>query len=621
MKLRTTLILLLVVGGLFAFIKFYESKLPTTRQIEEQKDRVVKIDHDKINAIAITNNETKIELRKPKDENRWMIEAPVKDRADADAVQQLLQAVEFLRADDTLPGSEKGAADRVKDFGLVTPATRLKLAGDGAPQELLFGKDAAVEGKTYLRLEKSNTIYVVSNELKNHVTRKADDFRDHKLTDLDATQVNKVVVKTPAGEIEMEKKAGHWQLNKPLNARGDDGRIADLVSQTVNARIDTFVADAGANPGAYGLAEPRGTATFFAEGRDKPEVLQLGQPAEKEKDRIYAKLSTREGVYTLPKNVEEIANIKPNDVRDKHLLRVNPDIVDRINIEPAGKGKIVLARKQEDWTIKSAGDQPANGAEVRELMTRLESQEVAAFVADVASELPKYGLDQPQVKVTLSSYASENTAETKAGEKPILTVAFGKLEGDKVFARIEDEPFVVSVTKAILAPILTDPIQWQDVAIFKYKPAEIIALEITKPDRPAVAVERGDKAEWKLTKGDGALNTTNVDSLCNTLASLKAVRWAGATTPAHGMDKPSLVVAFSTSDKKSHKITIGEATPEAMWYGAVEGTPGTFIVSSPDVSALLLELAQEPASTPAPAVTPAPKPTPGPGAARAPARP
>ena len=37
------------------------------------------------------------------------------------------------------------------------------------------------------------------------------------------------------------------------------------------------------------------------------------------------------------------------------------------------------------------------------------------FVADVATELPKYGLDQPQLKVTLSSFASENTAETKAG--------------------------------------------------------------------------------------------------------------------------------------------------------------------------------------------------------------
>jgi hypothetical protein len=70
-------------------------------------------------------------------------------------------------------------------------------------------------------------------------------------------------------------------------------------------------------------------------------------------------------------------------------------------------------------------------------------------VADVATELPKYGLDQPQLRVTLSSYASENTPDTQAGEKPIATVLFGREEGENVYAKLEDEPFVVSVPKGV----------------------------------------------------------------------------------------------------------------------------------------------------------------------------
>ena len=39
-----------------------------------------------------------------------------------------------------------------------------------------------------------------------------------------------------------------------------------------------------------------------------------------------------------------------------------------------------------------------------------------------------YGLDKPQLQLTFSSFASENTAETKAGEEPFATIAFGKDE-------------------------------------------------------------------------------------------------------------------------------------------------------------------------------------------------
>ena len=71
------------------------------------------------------------------------------------------------------------------------------------------------------------------------------------------------------------------------------------------------------------------------------------------------------------------------------------------------------------------------------------------FVADVASDLPKYGLDKPQLTVTLSSFASENTAETKAGEHPLATIAFGKIDGENIFARVGEEPFVVAVQRSI----------------------------------------------------------------------------------------------------------------------------------------------------------------------------
>ena len=105
----------------------------------------------------------------------------------------------------------------------------------------------------------------------------------------------------------------------------------------------------------------------------------------------------------------------------------------------------MLARKDQNWTIASRNNQPANSDEVRRLIDTLKNQQVTKFVADTASDLPKYGLDQPQLRLTFSSFASENTAESAAGEHPFLTLSFGKIEGTKSIARVGEEPFIVAV--------------------------------------------------------------------------------------------------------------------------------------------------------------------------------
>src|SRR5207244_668251 len=128
---------------------------------------------------------------------------------------------------------------------------------------------------------------------------------------------------------------------------------------------------------------------------------------------------------------------------------------------------------------------------------------------------PKYGLDRPQVKLTFSSYASENTAETKAGEKPIVSIFFGKTENGNIYARVEDEPFIVSVSEAITDVLLTDPLQWQPLEIYNEKAEELTAIEVIREGQPPISIERDKDKNWKLAKGDGGVNQINAQSLVN----------------------------------------------------------------------------------------------------------
>jgi len=308
----------------------------------------------------------------------------------------------------------------------------------------------------------------------------------------------------------------------------------------------------------------------------------------------------------LPRKIEEVLSTKPADLRDYHLVRIDTNVLDRITIDVPGKGKTVLARKDGNWTIAGRNNALADSGVVRRLIDTLQNERVTKFVEDVASNLTKYGLDKPHLQLTFSSFASENTAETKAGEQPFATLALGKEDGDSVYARLTDEPFVVAVRRGLLDQIPTDPLLWQELLIFKFKPDQIHRLSITTDKE--LSLERGENSQWHWLKGAGEINGTNVQSLLNTLSSLHAVRWLGATKPQDGLEKPQLILAFTTSpdNKASHKLIIGARATDRTWCAHVDGREGTFLISNSDLNTLSLPLMAQPSPTASstPSVTP-----------------
>lgn len=604
MKWKATLVLLIVTGGVFAYLFLVERNAPNTADAAREAQNVVNLDREKINGITIQNGDDKIDIRRHED--KWRLETPIKDQADAAAVNGLLTDVENWQKDATISAKEMEAdKSKLADYGLAQPKVRLKLSGEKAPPEIWFGKEAVLEGKMYVRFANSKETFLVNQSVKKAIDKKPEDFRDRKLTDLIMAQVVRAVLKTPAGEMELQKTGDHWDIAKPLHTRADDQKVGDLIAQVTTARIQQFVADDKGDLHPYGLAEPRGSITLFTQD-DKPgaagHTLQVGTISEKEKEQVYVRFSSRGFVYTLPKKIEEMLNTKPDDLRDRHLARIDTKFLDRVTIDAPGKGKTVLARKEDNWTIASRNNAPANSSDVRRLIDTIQNEQVTKFVEDVASNLPKYGLDKPQLTVTFSSFASENTAETKAGEQPFASVAFGKVEGDNVFARVGDEPFVVTVRRALLDQIWSDPVQWQDLAVFNFKPEQVHRLTI-KTDKELELV-RGSNNQWSWAKGSGAINQTNLQTLSQALSTLHAVRWVGATLPGHGLDKPQLVATFTTSpdDKATHKLTVGGSAPNGNWFAKVDERDGTFMISAADFSTLKLPMVQT-APTPTPAAS------------------
>ena len=508
--------------------------------------------------------------------------------------------VETLRHDSRIDFPSAQAAEKLKEFGVTESDLRLKLKSDsGKETELLLGNDSAIEGKVYVRVNGSDTVYVVRNALRNQVTKKVEDFRDKKLADTAPSLVSKVQVKTAEGEFELERKNTHWDFVKPLRARAADQKVNDLLAGVINAQVSQFLAEAPTPEQA--LAEPRATITMSVEGEKEPLVLLVGATptGDDSKDKSFAKLSSRAAVTVLSNAaLDPLIKARPNDLRDRKLIRVASDIVDRITIEPHGRPKIVIARRGENWVLKNGESESAiNEILASKLLADLQSAEATNFVADVAADLSQYHLSEPSLRVTLSSYASENTAETKAGEKVLAKLLFGPIEGDHAYCKLDDEPFVVAASKNLIGSIPTDAILLQPLDVMDFNPEDVMKISSRKGSDTTVLEKRD--GVWKVGSGEGSVNLPAVQAMLSLVGHLRTPKWIGPIDPAsQGLEKPEFELNFESKkgdQTSSLKLSVGSPYEgENALHATVSSKPGTFSLNKADKDILSANLLHQP---------------------------
>src|SRR5438270_13324691 len=93
----------------------------------------------------------------------------------------------------------------------------------------------------YIRFENSKETFLAKQSVKKDIDKNEEEFRDKKLTDLTTAQARRTALKTPAGEMELEKQGDHWDIVKPLRARADDEKAGDSIAHVTTARIELYV--------------------------------------------------------------------------------------------------------------------------------------------------------------------------------------------------------------------------------------------------------------------------------------------------------------------------------------------------------------------------------------------
>jgi hypothetical protein len=592
MKARTTLVLLAIAIALAAFIFSLDRFSQNTRDRGERAAHVVEVNRTKIEGITIHNGEGVIKVKAEGD--AWSMVAPWQDDADTVVIEQLLDAIQNLRPEDVITDLGKGDKKRqmLKDFGLNKSKLRLKLDGQRMPPELVFGQDTAVQGRGYLRIEGDDAVYVVANDLKNIVSKTPEDFRDHRITPFLTTLINRAIFQVSGGEIELAKEQDNWQLVRPIKARASNDAVIDVLTKLNQTQISKFASENKSNQGSFGLDSPADVLTLYG-GDGKKFEIEVGSAVPSNPQAVYAGLPERNTVVEVSKAFASLFNITPNDLRDRKIARLNSDLIDRVTIENADQPKIVLAREENRWRFLSEGSAPANANNINRLIQEINDDEVTAFVSDTATDLVKYGLDRPKLRITFSSYSSENTAESNAGEVALCTLEFGNSENGVTYARQEEEPYVFSISDQMFDDLPKTKFSFRGLDILNLKRDELMSVHVEKSGEDPIDLVRNAKGKWALEGHENRQNDGQIQLFLTALTGLRAAAWAGEPNPEYGFDQPSLEIKISYQSgeqKREAEIKFAKANSGKQHYGTCTEEEGVFLVDDEQFNELKASL-------------------------------
>jgi hypothetical protein len=426
--LIAALILIVLLGYLFL------SEIMGNKETETGKGLFPEIDKPQIGSMTLRYANHEITLTE--DAGKWLV---IKDSkrfsGDNDAVGSLLNEISGMEV-------QKIAADNpssLDDFGLNNPRVEVifRMAHDG--YKLLVGSETPVGSGTYVKTGEGGKVLIVDkNSLLPFLDRSENDFRDKEILALDEDKINSITFRSDDSSFEVEREDGRW-LGKdmPDYIQLDQDRIRLILKPFLNLNIDNFETDNPKNLSAYGLDKPSAEIEIFED--DNSTRILFGN--KKENGDYYIKLDSESPVYSVSEHVFFQIPEKIDEIRVRKVVDIDPMRVRGVEIKEGGKD-LSVSKIGDTWTVINDGKAQVNEKKIKDLLNEIGSLEVETFVDDNPRDLAPYGLDRPELQITVTGPGDEK-----------VTLLFGSKEDKKVYIKILGQNSIYKMSDVILSKI------------------------------------------------------------------------------------------------------------------------------------------------------------------------
>lgn len=337
----------------------------------------------------------------------WQVTKPVKEKADAPAMQQLLDQLGELHA-------ERIAAYPAKDlqeFGLDNPTAVVTVPckNNDKPEKniLKIGKATGKNGEHYALANDEKAVAVLPGPLCEQLLGGPLAFRDRtiaRFANADRLQVERGPRKATFGKVDVS-----WKLVEPFEGEAEQEPLDEFVHELERLRADKLVAE---KPSAeqltkFGLDRPVAYWRVQAGGKDMLNLL-IGD-AEPKGTRRYAKLEKSNLVFLLDPRLSR----KVLDEYRPHTVWSPP--LDAVQIESLNyrtkRNPFVLEKDGSTWQVAGKPNAKINAAAVEDTLAALASLKLSRYAVDKGANLALFGLDKPDVTLE---------AATRSGKRVLL---------------------------------------------------------------------------------------------------------------------------------------------------------------------------------------------------------
>jgi hypothetical protein len=619
MKFRTTIILLVLVIGLGAFLLIYTARQPSESTFKENQSRLYSEREfqepgspglsglsDLATKLELRHGDAVIEIERAAEglKREWRIVKPLSAPADSGAVAALLGEIEFLKVSRRLT-PEKGRPLDLKSYGLEPPERSITFGVGEKSWTLDIGAKTPDGLSVYVARADAKTpaACVVPASLLEKASQRVNDLRDKAALRFDKEAVTRVEL-IPAGgpELALSKEATGWRLAGAVQDEAAPESVMRLGEAVAALRVsaDDFIADGDDSRLAeFGLDKPRFKLVVF-EGKTR-HVLSIGADVKGNPDKCYARNEEDRSIFAVEKQAADGLMKSVTELRSKIALNFNPDEVKEITIqsaaEPAKPARTVrLVHPKDQWKMEEPAGVTADSEQVLLFLNKLHDLEVGGWVDNPTPErLAECGLAAPAMTITL---------RTQPDAAP-STILFGKPaeKPETCYARRGEQGPILIVPAELYESLAVGHLLFVSRTMLEFNKDDAAAVRIVRPDG-AVALEQRS-GHWTITEpAAGEASLPRVENLLYGLAFLDAERIAAEkpeSLAAYGLDAPRIQATVSLKPAEAPNsaapaappvlktLLIGKELPGGDSYAMIAGGERIFVLKGATVNLFLAD--------------------------------
>ena len=418
----------------------------TARPVSDFRDKTVfAFDRKSVTAVDLDLDGSRMTLE-AQEGGKWKIAKPGPYPADADVVADALDKLAGAKVKEFL-----GEPKPLTPYGLDKPSSVTIWLGkdkDRTSKTLLFGKVDKAKKGVYVERQGEPEVLMTADEVWDKLPRTVAAARDKVVFTYAYDKVSRVELDHARGKVTLERDGITWKITAPEALAADTGVVNGLLWRLRDLRASGFLDESASGIARY-LAKPAVTVRVWEEGAKEPRtfLLTLSKDLKAGQTGVAATAGQGPVVMVESKAVTDLEKTA-TDLRDKTVVAsFDMKEVKRVRVVAGDKRLVVEKRGEDSWRVVEGGKGAAKDFKVTGLLLALRALRWKDIAAPDASQGQKFGLDKPEVEVTV----------LKGDGTEMAKLVIGRSEDKAAYVQSKSVPGVYVVDPTTLDEIRKAP--------------------------------------------------------------------------------------------------------------------------------------------------------------------